>query len=241
MAPNRYYTSYGVSTTFQTGVNASATTFILNGPLTNWPTSYPFTVLCDWQSGTTPEVCTITQAATGSGPYTFANVIRGVDGPAGVAHAVTTGTCVPGFSARDFTEPQAHMAASASVHGLAGTVVGNTDGMTLSNKRVTKRVLALSAASATPAINTELYDVVHITAQGSTAITSFTSGLTGTPVDGDTLRVSITGSGAVALTWGASFEAGTIALPTTTVATKRLDVGFIWDSDASMWKCAGTV
>src|ERR1035441_4950780 len=64
MAPNRYYTSYGVSTTFQTGVNNSATTFILNGPLTNWPTSYPFTVLCDWQSGTTPEVCTITQAST---------------------------------------------------------------------------------------------------------------------------------------------------------------------------------
>src|ERR1022692_3797987 len=122
MAPNRYYTSYGVSTTFQTGVNNSATTFILNGPLTNWPTSYPFTVLCDWQSGTTPEVCTITQAATGAGPCTFANVIRGVDGTTGQAHATTTGTCVPGFSARDFAEPQAHMAATSGVHGVTGNV-----------------------------------------------------------------------------------------------------------------------
>src|ERR1017187_6660397 len=276
MAPNRYYTSYGVSTTFQTGVNNSVTTFILNGPLTNWPTSYPFTVLCDWQSGTTPEVCTITQAATGAGPYTFANVIRGVDGSSGQAHATTTGTCVPGFSARDFAEPQAHMAATAA-HGIAGNVVGDTDAQALTNKtattpsaldnstkvsttayadaadtamltsahtitskRVTKRTLALSAASATPAINTDSYDVVHITAQGSTAITSFTTNLTGTPVDGDTLRISVIGSGAVALTFGASFEAGTIALPTTTVAATRLDIGFIWNTETSHWKCAGS-
>jgi hypothetical protein len=101
------------------------------------------------------------------------------------------------------------------------------------------RVLALSAASGTPAINTDSYDVVHITAQGSTAITSFTTNLTGTPVDGDTLRVSVTGSGAVALTWGTSFEASTIALPTTTVAGARLDVGFFWNTETSKWRCVG--
>jgi hypothetical protein len=104
------------------------------------------------------------------------------------------------------------------------------------NKQITKRVLALSANSATPAINTNAYNVVHITAQ-TAAITSFTSGLTGTPVDGDTLRISITGTGAVGLTWGASFEASTVALPTTTVTTVRLDVGFFFNSETGLWRC----
>ncbi len=56
-----------------------------------------------------------------------------------------------------------------------------TTAQTFSGKRITKRVLALSAGSATPAINTDLYDVVHITAQ-SAAINTFTSSLSGTPV-----------------------------------------------------------
>lgn len=118
------------------------------------------------------------------------------------------------------------------------TLVGRATTDTLTNKRVTKRVLALSANSATPAINTDNYDVVHITGQ-SAAITSFTSGLTGTPVDGDTLRISITGTGAVALTWGASFESSTVSLPTTTVTTARLDVGFFWNTETSKWRCMG--
>lgn len=115
------------------------------------------------------------------------------------------------------------------------TMVASGD-VTMSNKRITRRVLALSANSATPSINTDSYDVVHITAQ-SAAITSFTSGLSGSPVDGDMLRISITGTGAVAITWGASFEASTLALPTTTVSTTRLDVGFIWNTESSKWRC----
>jgi hypothetical protein len=109
-------------------------------------------------------------------------------------------------------------------------------GVTMTNKRITRRVLALSANSATPSINTDSYDVVHITGQ-SAAITSFSSGLSGSPVDGDMLRISITGTGAVAITWGASFEASTVSLPTTTVSTNRLDVGFIWNTESSKWRC----
>lgn len=99
-------------------------------------------------------------------------------------------------------------------------------------------VLALSANSATPAINTSNYNVVHITGQ-TAAITSFSSGLTGSPVDGQTLRISITGTAAVALTWGSSFESSTIALPSTTVSTNRLDVAFFWNSETSKWRCEG--
>jgi hypothetical protein len=116
------------------------------------------------------------------------------------------------------------------------TIVTLTGTQTLTNKRITKRVLALSANSATPAINTDSYDVVHITAQ-TAAITSFTSGLTGSPVDGDTLRISVTGTGAVALTFGTSFEASTVTLPTTTVTTARLDIGFFWNTETSKWRC----
>ena len=120
------------------------------------------------------------------------------------------------------------------------TLVARATTDTLTNKRVTKRVLALSAGSATPAINTDSYDVVHITAQNA-AITSFTTNLTGTPVDGDSLRISITDDGTGrALTWGTSFGASTVALPTTTVASTRLDVGFFWDTETSKWRCVAT-
>lgn len=118
--------------------------------------------------------------------------------------------------------------------GVAVPTTSSTS--TLTNKRVSQRVLALSANSATPSINTDSYDVVHITGQ-STAITSFSSGLSGTPVDGDKLRISITGTTAIAITWGSSFEASTVALPTTTVTTARLDVGFFWNSETSKWRC----
>ena len=100
----------------------------------------------------------------------------------------------------------------------------------------TTRVLSITANTGTPSINTNNYNVVHITSQ-SAAITSFTTNLTGTPVDGQTLRISVTGSTAIALTWGASFESSTVTLPTTTVGTTRLDIGFFWNTETSKWRC----
>jgi hypothetical protein len=117
----------------------------------------------------------------------------------------------------------------------SGTIIGTTDTQPLSNKRITRRVLELSANSATPAVNTDNYDVVHVTAQTAT-ITGFT--MTGTPVDGDTLRISITGTAAVPFTLGSSFEASTVAIPTTTVTTVRLDMGFFWNTETSKWRLA---
>jgi hypothetical protein len=120
-----------------------------------------------------------------------------------------------------------------SVEGVTIPSISSTN--TLTNKRITKRT-DTTTSSATPTINTDNVDFYSITAL-AVDITSMTTNLSGTPTEGQTLWLAITGTAARAITWGASFEASTVALPTTTVTTNRLDVGFIWNTVTSKWRC----
>jgi hypothetical protein len=120
--------------------------------------------------------------------------------------------------------------------GVAVPTISSTN--TLTNKRITPRT-GTTTSSATPTINTDNVDFYSLTAQ-TTDITSFTTNLSGTPTDGQKLWISVTGTASRAITWGSSFEASTIALPTTTVSTNRLDVGFVWNPATSKWRCVGT-
>lgn len=128
--------------------------------------------------------------------------------------------------------------ATAGVGTNADSVPTLSSTNTLTNKRVTPRA-GTTTSSATPTINTDNYDYYSLTAQ-TVDITSFTTNLSGTPTDGQKLWISITGTAARAITWGASFEASTIALPTTTVTTNRLDVGFVWNAATSKWRCVAS-
>ena len=102
--------------------------------------------------------------------------------------------------------------------------------------RIAPRVLAYTGNGAAPALNTDLYDIMVITGQ-TTNITSMTSSLSGTPTNGQMLRIAMTAaSGAPAITWGATFEASTVSLPTS-ITTTRKDVEFIWNSATSRWRC----
>lgn len=117
------------------------------------------------------------------------------------------------------------------------SLIANTE--TLTNKRVTKRVVTVTQ-SATPTINTDNTDVASITGLAQ-AITSMTTNLSGTPVAGDLLMIQITDNGtARAITWGASFQSTTISLPTTTVISTMLRVLFQWNTVASKWDCLAT-
>jgi hypothetical protein len=115
------------------------------------------------------------------------------------------------------------------------TFVFQAHTQTLTNKRVTPRT-GTTTSSATPTINTDNVDFYSLTAQ-AVDITSFTTNLSGTPTERQTLWIAITGTAARAITWGTSFEASTVALPTTTVTTARLDVGFVWNTVTSKWRC----
>lgn len=90
-------------------------------------------------------------------------------------------------------------------------------------------------SSATPSINSDVTDQFEITAL-VVAITSVT--VTGSPRDGQILRVRIKDSGGPrALAWGAQFVAGATALLTTTAAGKTHLSTFIYDFAATKWVC----
>ena len=90
------------------------------------------------------------------------------------------------------------------------------------------------ADSATPTPAADDVDMYTVTALAQAA----TFGApTGTPVNGQKLIIRILDNGtARALAWNAIYRAGTdIALPTTTVLSKTLYCGFIYNSAATKW------
>lgn len=98
--------------------------------------------------------------------------------------------------------------------------------------------ISSTASSATPSINTDTTDLFEITALAAN-ITSMTTNLTGTPVDGQTLLIRVKDNGiARTITWGTSFvSSGTATLLATTVAGKQHTVGLAYDSNAAKWVC----
>ena len=243
---DRYKTSSVTSNTITNG----AKTFTVDANLAyiplqevlivNSPSNHMHATVTSY-SGTTLVV----DVKTNTGSGTFASWVINLDGVpidaiTGVGNAneiayFTGGQVIASLPVATYPS----LTELSRVKNVGSQVVGTTDTNTLTNKRITARSGTV-ASSATPTINTDNVDYYSITALAA-AITSFTTNLSGTPTIGQTLWISITDNGtARALTWGASFEASTIALPTTTVISTRLDVAFIWNEATSKWRCVGT-
>ena len=108
----------------------------------------------------------------------------------------------------------------------------------ISATRVREAVTTITS-SATPTINIDNCAYVTITALGE-EISSIN--IEGTPINFDKLTFRILDDGSSrAITWGDSFQAMGVALPTTTTAGKVLIVGFVYDSVDSKWGCVASV
>ena len=199
----------GVSTTLAAAITNTATALSLTSA-TGFPNGQYTCLLSD---GTNAE---LVEASALSG--TTLTVARASEawGGAATAYAFGIGTKVT------------IVTSVGSVSNLIATAT-----LTLLNKRITKRVLTFATNAATYSVDTDNYDVVHITAQ----TVGITFSTTGAPLDGDMFTLSVTGTAAVTLAWGTMFEASTIALPTTTTGTARLDIGFKWNTETSKWRC----
>jgi hypothetical protein len=156
------------------------------------------------------------------GSAALTQVIAATYGGTGIAYFTVAGPT----QARTYTFPDA----DSTVATIAAT-------QTLTNKRITKRVLSATSYTTDTgsSLNSDTTDVFIVTAQAGALKFNNPSG---TPTDGQTLWIAVTGTAARALTWDTSFEASAgAALPTTTVTTARLDIGFIWRADTSKWHC----
>ncbi len=118
--------------------------------------------------------------------------------------------------------------------GNASTSVLTTDGtQTETNKRITPRS-GTAASTATLTLDSDAYDIYTLTAQAEALSIANPSG---TPTNGQKIIVRIKDNGtARAITWSGSYwRAIGITLPTTTVISKTVYVGAIWNSADSKW------
>jgi len=149
----------------------------------------------------------------------------------GTSNVLTTGTIELG-AASDTTLSRVS-AGVVAVEGVTVPTISSTS--TITNKRNQPRIV--SASSYTTDTGTSLdvstCDIFVITAQAGALLFNAPGG---TPVQGERLVIRIKDNGtARALTWNAVFRAMGTALPTTTVLSKTLYLGFFYNSTDTKW------
>lgn len=133
--PNAYaYSNLAIQTTLTGSINSSQTTMTV-GATTGFPSSFPYSLAVDFEAAT-EELVKVTGAAGST-----LTIERGFSGTSAQSHSL--GAVVRHvFHAGDATDFRTHEAATATVHGVSGDLVGTSDVQTLDNKTLNSPIIA---------------------------------------------------------------------------------------------------
>lgn len=141
MANAYFYSNIAVATTLTGNINNSVTTATVLAT-TGWPGTFPYIAAFDY-GGAQEELVSVTANSAGT-----LTIVRGFGGTSAVSHS--TGAVVRlVYNAQDATDFRTHEAATASVHGVTGALVGATQTQTLTNKTLTSPTINGGALSGT--------------------------------------------------------------------------------------------
>jgi hypothetical protein len=145
--------------------------------------------------------------------------------PLGSTNPAALGTAAPGVSTSAARADHIHPLPTSPT--FSGTV---TASKILARKVPVVQTLT---SQASVSLNCDSYDGLKITAQAE-ALTF--AAPTGTPSDMQTFAVRLKDNGtSKAISWNAAFVAMGVALPTATVAGKKMSFVFMYDSDLAKW------
>lgn len=208
------------------GIDISQTTGIIITDVSGLDITKPGMALVNYADPLVTSTCEWIEYSSINGSNELQGVVRGSEGFSAKAHSNGVSIAFP--------------LSESHINRIVDKLNGTDTGVYLNQGRVTPRSTT-EASSATPTINTDNTDIHTITALAA-AITSMTTNLSGTPVNGQKLIIRIKDDGtARAITWGASFASRGATLPTTTVLSKYQYNGFIWNSTSSTWDLVATV
>jgi hypothetical protein len=207
------------------GLDASQTTGIVIADVTGIDTTKPGVMLINYADPLVTTICEWITYTSIDGSKELQGVTRGAEGYSAKTHSNSVALAFP--------------LSESHINRIAEKLNGNDTGVILDQPQIKPRTTT-EASSATPTINTDSTDMHTITAL-ALAITSMTTNLSGTPVNGQKLIIRILDNAtAHAITWGDSFQDGIAILPLTTTLSKKLMVGLIYDSVDSKWTCEAT-
>lgn len=235
LGANTDYLTFEMSGTVANNVNAKTLTVVF-GSTTLISISVPISAAADWsltgaiiRTGATTFKSRVVFNSNSATLMSSADYIPGTET---LANALTLKCTGAATADNDIVQESLIVRLNSTSTDLSA-YASLTGTQTLTNKRITPRI-GTEASSSTP---TPTGDSVDMWTETALAANATFAAPTGTPTEGQRLIIRIKDNGtARTLAWNAIYRASTdLPLPTTTVISKTMYVGFIYNSTDSKW------